>query len=103
MKHLEEDKRYYSKCFATPNFWAYIMANGDVYGCSAYLLDERFLYGNIHEQLFSEIWEGEKRRKSADFVRNGLDITECRKNCRMEHVNRYLWDIKEPQLHANFI
>lgn len=103
LKHLEEGTRYYGSCFATPNFWAYIMANGDVYGCSAYLLDDRFKYGNINEQLFSEVWEGEGRRISADYVRNKLDISECRKNCRMENVNRYLWDLKNPQAHANFI
>lgn len=103
MKHLEESERYYTKCHATPNFWAYVMANGDVYGCSAYLLDDRFKYGNINEMLFSEVWEGDGRKNSAEYVHNGLDINECRKNCRMENVNRYLWDLKNPQAHANFI
>lgn len=103
MKHLEESERYYSKCQATPNFWAYIMATGDVYGCSAYLLDDRFKYGNINDKLFSEVWEGEERRKSAEYVANDLDIHECRKNCRMEHINRYLWDLTHPNEHVNFI
>jgi radical SAM protein with 4Fe4S-binding SPASM domain len=103
MKILNEPERYYQKCQATPNFWAYVMASGDVYGCSAYLLDERFRYGNIKENSFSEIWEGEKRRQSAEFVREELNIEDCRKNCRMEHVNRYLWDITHPSSHDNFI
>ena len=103
MKILEEPKRYYDKCQATPNFWAYLMANGELYGCSAYLLDERFSYGNISHSSFKEIWEGEKRRASAEFVRDSLQIDECRKNCRMEHVNRYLWDLTHPSEHTNFI
>lgn len=102
MKSLQEP-RYYQKCNSTPSFWAYVMANGDLYGCSAYLLDERFNYGNLNSESFTQIWEGEKRKESARFVENELDIGECRKNCRMEHVNRYLWDLKNPSPHVNFI
>lgn len=95
--------RGYQKCLSTPYFWAYIMATGDVYGCSAYLLDERFKYGNIGEQLFSEIWLGERRTKSMAYVLSELDISECRKNCRMHKVNEHLWDIMHPGPHHNFI
>jgi GTP 3',8-cyclase len=103
MKFLTEPARYYQKCEATPNFWAYVMASGDVYGCSAYLLDKKFCYGNINQTSFEQIWEGEARRQSAHYVRTELKIEECRKNCRMEHVNRYLWDLKNPGPHDNFI
>src|SRR5690349_15739840 len=48
----------YSKCAATPNFWAYLMANGDLYSCSAYLLDDRFNLGNIEQQTFQQVWGG---------------------------------------------
>ncbi len=37
MKKLEDCRRHYEKCQATPHFWAYVMADGSVYGCSAYL------------------------------------------------------------------
>ena len=58
MKKLEEKKQPYSKCYSTPYFWSYIMADGSVYGCSAYLQNEKFNYGNINTQTFQEIWEG---------------------------------------------
>lgn len=103
MEQHDAETRGYHKCYSTPYFWAYIMATGDVYGCSAYLLDERFRYGNINEQLFSQIWLGEKRKESMDYVEHELDISECRKNCRMDKVNRFLWDIKNPGAHKNFI
>lgn len=103
MKKLEEEKQPYSKCYSTPYFWAYIMADGSVYGCSAYLQNEKFNYGNINSQTFEEIWEGQKRKEGVSFIENELDITMCRRNCRMDEVNRYLWNLKNPNPHVNFI
>jgi len=92
----------YNRCHATPFFWGYVMATGDVYSCSAYLLDERFKLGNINESSFADIWLGEKRRRNIDYVRNHLDIRECRVNCRMDKANRYL-DGFDTVPHRNFI
>ncbi len=102
MKKLDENGRYYERCQALP-FWVYIDAGGNVWGCSAYLGDERFLYGNIYQNTFDEIWSGERRRKSLDIVNTSLDTTSCRQNCRLDEINRYLWDLKNPSEHVNFI
>ena len=103
MKKYSSNERY-TRCFSTPLIWGYIMANGIVSGCSAYLLNDLFEFGNINEQSFQEIWTGEKRRRNFEYVTNELDITNCRKNCRMDEANRYLFElIEDPPSHINFI
>lgn len=101
---ISQNQSRYCKCLATPSAWAYVMASGDVYSCSAYLLDERFQLGNINDNTFEEIWCSQKRMDHADFVMNKLDIGECRVNCRMDQVNRYLDTIVSSKIdHINFI
>ena len=57
----------------------------------------------IHD-TFDEIWCSEKRLDHADFVMNELDINECRVNCRMDQVNRYLDGIVNKKVeHFNFV
>jgi len=103
MNKLKDEKLPYTTCYSTPNFWGYIMADGGVYTCQTFAGDERFCVGNINEQNFKDIWESEARKKQLDFMLNDLDIAECRKNCRMDEVNRYLWRLKKPNPHVNFI
>lgn len=102
IKKLFEGERAYQKCHATPFFWGYIMSDGCVYGCSSFLNDERFNYGNINTSGFKEIWEGEKRR-ACYLLMKEFSTKGCRKNCRMDEINRYLYSLKHPGLHANFI
>jgi radical SAM protein with 4Fe4S-binding SPASM domain len=102
MEKLKEERREYETCYSTPFFWGYIMSDGCVYACSAFLEDDRFNLGNIHEHTFQDIWEGEKRKACLEAVQS-LDISECRQNCRMDDINRYLWKLTHPDSHVNFI
>ena len=103
LKYSEDEAMRYTKCSATPFVWAYVMADGAVYGCSAFLLDDRFQYGNLTEKTFKDIWQSEKRKENLHYIRNQQDIRECRKNCRMDEINRYLFNLTEGQIeHGNF-
>lgn len=102
MKKWDKGIRNYKHCYAFP-FWAYIDAAGDVWGCSAYLGDKRFLCGNIYKSSFRKIFAGGKRDNMIRFSRDRLDTNHCRVNCRMDEINRYLWDLKHLPEHVNFI
>jgi len=102
MQKWDDGSRSYQRCQAIP-FWAYLDAGGNVWGCSIYLGDDRFCYGNIKDSTFKEIWEGQKRKTSMEWVNNRLDVSACRIGCRMDEVNRYLWELKNPHPHVNFI
>jgi GTP 3',8-cyclase len=112
MKELQRPDRGYEKCHATPFHWAYVEADGEVWGCSAYLGrdegdkhygDERFRYGNVNAASFGDVWRSDRRKANWEYVRNGLDISECRLNCRMHQVNLYLESVLNPGAHVNFI
>ena len=95
MKDWDDKTRGYDTCLSVPYFWAYVMANGDVYTCSAYLGDDRFNIGNINKNTFHRIW-----------IERPLTVVktdECRQNCRMHHINKFLWNITHTREHKNFI
>lgn len=102
MKKWDEADKPYDKCLALP-FWSYIDSGGNVWGCSVYLSDNRFLYGNIYESTFEQIWHSQKRRDSMKMVEQELDARGCRVNCRMDEINRYLHRLRSPQEHDSFI
>ncbi|MDO8522846.1 MAG: SPASM domain-containing protein, partial [bacterium] len=99
-KYSEE--RPYNVCMAMPFASAHIMADGSVYSCSAHLLDRRFYLGNINKQSFREIWEGERRREQWETMKS-FNLSDCRRNCRMDETNRYLWEVIHPPYNVNFI
>lgn len=102
MQKWDHKERSYKQCLALP-FWSYIDAGGNVWGCSMFLNDDKFLYGNVLTSSFKDIWEGSKRAASLSHVKNCLNVSNCRINCRMDQINEYLWELKHPSPHVNFI
>ncbi len=102
MHKCDNRARPYRCCLALP-FWSYLDAGGNIWGCSVYLGDERFRYGNIEMNSFAEIWRGAKRMDSLRWTEEHLDVSSCRVGCRMDEVNRYLWELKHPHPHVSFI
>lgn len=90
---LNSEKKY-KNCYAL-DFWTLIDEHGDVYSCHHFLKNPEHIYGNIHKLDFKDIWQNRKMLE--------IDVSKCRKACRMDRVNEYLWNLKHPPKHVNFI
>lgn len=102
MNKWDDKYRGYEECLSLP-FAATIDASGGVYGCCAYLGNEKLYYGNIYKNTFEEIWNSKEKDDALEWAHTTLNINECQINCRMDKVNAYLWDLKHPHEHVNFI
>tara|TARA_Y100000310_G_scaffold329947_1_gene400700 strand:- start:26381 stop:27442 length:1062 start_codon:yes stop_codon:yes gene_type:complete len=83
-----QEPRNYSQCHALP-FFALTDAMGDVWPCNLFYGDKKFSYGNLNNELFSEIWKGDKRKGIMEKLSN-IEIENCRGGCRLDSWNRYL-------------
>ena len=101
MKKMHREKCY-KQCLGLP-FMTHIDSAGNVWPCVAHIGAEGFCYGNINEQTFEEIWEGEQRQEVMQKL-SQLDINKvCREACRLDEINKYLDELKHPGAHVNFI
>lgn len=95
-------KRGYKQCLALP-FMVYVDAKGNLWPCIVFMGKEELKYGNLNEESFISIWEGEHRKKIMDYFMN-MDLeANCRELCRLDEMNKYLDELKHPGEHVNFI
>ncbi len=101
LEKLSQSKPY-GYCLGLP-FMAHISCDGNIYPCNAFIGNRRFSFGNVSENSFKHIWLSKKRKSIMEFITNKWDIQNCRKSCRLDEINRYLWELKNPSGHVNFI
>lgn len=95
-------KRDYGHCWALP-FMVYMDAKGNLWPCIVFMGKEELKYGNIYENSFVEIWEGARHKEISEYFMN-MDLEKnCRELCRLDEMNRYLEQLKNPGEHVNFI
>jgi len=92
----------YGHCLGL-SFHAHIASDGEVYPCNAFVGEKQYSYGSLYKHSFRKIWLGQKRKQVIGRIYSGWDINKCREACRLDEVNRYLWELKNPPLHLNFI
>jgi len=106
-------EREYGECLGLP-FMCAIDSDGSIYACNWYWGNPDFTYGNLYNQTFPEIWEGQKKQEILKKVSSpGFNMDKCGE-CRQNNINKWLWKVKkgelpltlpneEPPDHINFI
>jgi radical SAM protein with 4Fe4S-binding SPASM domain len=98
---LIED-RVYDKCYGLP-YVLYVREDGDVYSCFAYQDNKNMVLGNVFKDSMVDIWSSEQKKNGIDYINNCVDKKKCQPSCRHHQINNYLWSLKYPPEHINFI
>lgn len=95
--------RHYKRCLGT-SFISVVNSAGDVASCLPYWDRSEYVFGNIYDAPFSEIWHGARRREIKQRVEQQLEACSCPPNCRPNAINEYLYELRYPTVeHVNFI
>lgn len=100
MKRIANE-RDYDICYGLP-FFSVINEKGNVEPCIFHYDKPEFSYGNIYDNLFSKIWKNKKRQDILKKLHQ-RGTHDCKKGCRLDVINRYLYRLKNPQPHDNFV
>jgi radical SAM protein with 4Fe4S-binding SPASM domain len=91
-------------CYGT-QFIIAISGNGNVFPCGHFfnIRTDEFKMGNIIETSFKDVVFSDRYREIQRKVQS-LDVNrECETNCRQYYINQFLWKLKNPPDHVNFI
>ena len=95
--------RKYDICYGTP-FLGQISGNGKVYPCGPFFGKERFCMGDIHTESYYDIVKSDRYWQVHQDILDNVDVhCDCTVGCRQDYINKFLWDIKNPPEHINFI
>jgi MoaA/NifB/PqqE/SkfB family radical SAM enzyme len=95
--------RKYDVCHGTP-FLLQISGNGKIYPCGPFFNKERFYIGDLHDGSFYDLVMSDRYWAVHDDIAKSVDVhKDCAVGCRQDYVNKFLWDIKTPPDHINFI
>ena len=97
-----QEPKPYTKCLGF-SFATRITAEGDVFPCNAFAGKKEYSLGNMCKDSFDNIWKSKRRKEIIEKIYSQWDVEKCRKPCRLDEINRYLWELKNPSPHVNFI
>lgn len=78
-----------------------VHANGDVAVCMYHPGDSDFVFGNLYENTFKEIWKSYRRKEVIEKLRKVKYCEKCQVCCKLTELNKLLQFIKSPSYDAD--
>lgn len=103
-KITNKGKRNYDQCLGVP-FLLYSSGDGKLYPCGVFFdfKEEDYRMGDLVKQSFKEILESDRYWEVVEKVKQ-IDVhKECYANCRTHSINEFLWQLRHPPEHVNFV
>jgi len=103
-KIMDEGKRDYEQCFGVP-FLLYSSGDGKLFPCGAFFTEkywDKFLMGDLVKDSFKDIIKSDRYWEVVERVKN-MGVKKCYVGCRTDAINSFLWKLKHPPEHVNFI
>jgi len=105
-KILTGKDRKYTRCYGTP-FLLQLSGSGVVAPCGGFFNPKykKYHIGNIIDTRFKDIWNSPRYDEVMKLLASDkFDArVDCTTLCLQEKVNEFLWDLKNPPEHINFI
>lgn len=97
-------ERTYDECLGVP-FLLYSSGEGKLYPCGACLdgSHEEFCMGDLTRDSFRAILESRRYWDIVERIRQVDVHRQCYSNCRTHSINEFLWKLRHPPEHLNFI
>lgn len=102
-KVTNKGARSYEQCLGVP-FLLYSSGDGKLYPCGAFFYEheEEYRMGDLVKHSFKEIFESKRYWDVVGKVKQ-IDVKKCYSNCRTHCINEFLWSLKNPPEHVNFV
>jgi radical SAM protein with 4Fe4S-binding SPASM domain len=101
LERLKVDRNY-TECHGF-HFYGLVDANGSVVPCNVFYNNPEFIYGNINETSFKDIWMGDRRKNIIETLSKSNHKYCGNYRCRLDVMNRYLQRVKYPDQNDEFI
>jgi len=105
-KITNKGARNYARCLGVP-FLLYSSGDGKLYPCGMCFdydskMERAYRMGDLVKQSFKEIIKSARYWKIVEKV-SRIDVNKCYSNCRTHAINEFLWQLKHPPEHVNFV